>query len=376
MELVAAKCPQCGANIKVDKEKDAGICEFCGTAFITEKAINNYNTYVTNNNDFSGANINVNNGDINNLLDIAKNALIAGNGQEAYNYANRALELNTNCSEAWITKMKSLEYVGTVGDPRSAETITCGKNAIEFSEEKQKTEEEVYVFYLKKAKNLLTVAVREVNDVEDLKKAYQAFCVADAFSASKDTQQADMNNINMYENLANEALLLKVSVPQEKIEENVEYQKIVEDIANLYVNYSKGLTARYAIYGVKLLDTAVSARRQTLEFLKKGLKQEEQNNISGDEITNQANNGCYIATCIYGSYDCPEVWILRRFRDYTLDSTWYGKMFIKGYYAVSPTLVKYFGNQKWFRSFWKRYLDKMVIKLKEKGVKDSFYADK
>lgn len=175
MGLVAAKCPQCGANIKVDKEKDAGICEFCGTAFITEKAINNYNTYVTNNNDFSGANINVNNGDINNLLDIAKNALIAGNGQEAYNYANRALELNTNCSEAWITKMKSLEYVGTVGDPRSAETITCGKNAIEFSEEKQKTEEEVYVFYLKKAKNLLTVAVREVNDVEDLKKHIRLF---------------------------------------------------------------------------------------------------------------------------------------------------------------------------------------------------------
>ncbi len=26
-------------------------------------------------------------------------------------------------------------------------------------------------------------------------------------------------------------------------------------------------------------------------------------------------NGCYIATCVYGSYDCPEVWTLRRFRD-------------------------------------------------------------
>lgn len=24
--------------------------------------------------------------------------------------------------------------------------------------------------------------------------------------------------------------------------------------------------------------------------------------------------GCYIATCVYGSYDCPQVWILRRFR--------------------------------------------------------------
>lgn len=32
-----------------------------------------------------------------------------------------------------------------------------------------------------------------------------------------------------------------------------------------------------------------------------------------------SNNGCYIATCVYGSYDCPQVWILRRFRDDILD---------------------------------------------------------
>lgn len=28
MALVAAKCPQCGANINVDATKDAGICEY------------------------------------------------------------------------------------------------------------------------------------------------------------------------------------------------------------------------------------------------------------------------------------------------------------------------------------------------------------
>ena len=50
MPLVAAKCTQCGANIEVDDTKEAGICKYCGTAFITEKAINNYNTYITNNN--------------------------------------------------------------------------------------------------------------------------------------------------------------------------------------------------------------------------------------------------------------------------------------------------------------------------------------
>lgn len=47
MGFVAAKCTECGANIEVNETKEAGICKYCGTAFITEKAINNYN--VTNN---------------------------------------------------------------------------------------------------------------------------------------------------------------------------------------------------------------------------------------------------------------------------------------------------------------------------------------
>ncbi len=48
MGFVAAKCTQCGANIQIDDTKEAGICEFCGTAFITEKAINNYNISMDN----------------------------------------------------------------------------------------------------------------------------------------------------------------------------------------------------------------------------------------------------------------------------------------------------------------------------------------
>lgn len=45
MPLVAAKCTQCGANLEVDSTKDATVCPHCNTPFITEKAINNYNTY-------------------------------------------------------------------------------------------------------------------------------------------------------------------------------------------------------------------------------------------------------------------------------------------------------------------------------------------
>ena len=88
------------------------------------------------------------------------------------------------------------------------------------------------------------------------------------------------------------------------------------------------------------------------------------------------NSGCYVATCVYGSYDCPQVWTLRRFRDGTLGATWYGRLFIRIYYAVSPTLVKWFGHTNWFKRLWKRKLDKMVAKLEAKGVENTPYEDK
>ncbi len=47
MPLINAKCTNCGSNLQVDNTKDAWICDYCGSPFIVEKAINNYNT--TNN---------------------------------------------------------------------------------------------------------------------------------------------------------------------------------------------------------------------------------------------------------------------------------------------------------------------------------------
>ena len=90
----------------------------------------------------------------------------------------------------------------------------------------------------------------------------------------------------------------------------------------------------------------------------------------------EKKNGCYVATCVYGSYDCPEVWTLRRFRDNTLGSTWYGRAFIRTYYAISPMIVKWFGNTAWFKKMWKGTLDRMVKKLEANGVENTPYEDK
>ena len=87
------------------------------------------------------------------------------------------------------------------------------------------------------------------------------------------------------------------------------------------------------------------------------------------------DRGCYIATAVYGSYDCPEVWTLRRYRDNVLAKTVLGRLFIKVYYAASPKIVELFGNNNSFNRFWKSKLDRMVAKLNRKGVESTPYHD-
>lgn len=93
------------------------------------------------------------------------------------------------------------------------------------------------------------------------------------------------------------------------------------------------------------------------------------------QVTNK-KQGCYIATAVYGNYDCPPVWTLRRYRDLILAKSWYGRIFINIYYKTSPLLVKYFGKSRWFISIWKIYLDKKVDLLNQSGVSNNIYYDK
>lgn len=97
---------------------------------------------------------------------------------------------------------------------------------------------------------------------------------------------------------------------------------------------------------------------------------------SPEKARRMAKSGCYIATAVYGSYDCPEVWTLRRFRDNRLAQNFFGILFIKLYYFISPTLVKMFGKKNWFQNFWKKRLNKFVTKLNNEGFSNEPYVDK
>lgn len=148
----------------------------------------------------------------------------------------------------------------------------------------------------------------------------------------------------------------------------------IEDVVKRYKYVEKFIEVRehsisFIAYYCGVGDDCATEHKECITFLKKIINLES-------VLSDFKDDGCYIATSIYGSYDCPQVWTLRRYRDYTLTQTWYGRAFIKTYYAISPTLVKWFGNTTWFRNFWKNRLDRMVNNLKNKGFEDKPYDDK
>ena len=104
-------------------------------------------------------------------------------------------------------------------------------------------------------------------------------------------------------------------------------------------------------------------------------KSEEPTSSEPKPASSSTKAGCYVATCVYHSYDCPEVWSLRRYRDYYLKEHLFGRLFIKVYYAVSPTIVRWFGKTKWFNHIFKNYLDRKVKKLIDNGYSTEKYYD-
>lgn len=78
-----------------------------------------------------------------------------------------------------------------------------------------------------------------------------------------------------------------------------------------------------------------------------------------------SSSGCYVATYVYGSYDCPEVWTLRRFRDQVLAKHTAGRQFIRFYYAISPKLIKWFGKCDIFHNLSQKLVTRLVKQVEK-----------
>lgn len=140
---------------------------------------------------------------------------------------------------------------------------------------------------------------------------------------------------------------------------------------NIAIN-SSHLNTFKMLMGKEFMETAYTEKSEepTSNSEEKKAEESQANASATSKIS-----GCYIATCVYQSYDCPEVWCLRRYRDNYLAKHLFGRAFIKVYYATSPTLVKWFGKTRWFNKVFRPYLDKKVQRLIDKGYSTLPYND-
>lgn len=134
-------------------------------------------------------------------------------------------------------------------------------------------------------------------------------------------------------------------------------------------------------YIKKRIEESISSPIERKHIFSNQKTQAQDNPLSNYTSPHQQGNnstskkGCYVATCVYGSYDCPQVWTLRRYRDFQMSKTWCGRLFIKIYYTISPWLVKSFGKTRVFRRLFKKILDKKIFRLNLSGYADTPYED-
>lgn len=144
-------------------------------------------------------------------------------------------------------------------------------------------------------------------------------------------------------------------------------ENIGEGLGWTYGSQSRNLDAMEFPSRMRLITSTMEAFSDAdLAFMSKSLELEE-------GVAPKKQGGCYVATAVYGSYDAPEVLVLRRWRDTKLKASALGRQFIRVYYATSPHLVRMLGSQKWFVAPSRAGLDRFVSRLKRSGYSASPY---
>lgn len=91
---------------------------------------------------------------------------------------------------------------------------------------------------------------------------------------------------------------------------------------------------------------------------------------ASEEEEEEKKEGCFVATAIYGSYDCPQVVVLRHFRDRIVAKVPGGTALINLYYRHGPTLAERLTFHKNITKVFRWGLDVFVAALRGLGIRE------
>lgn len=226
-----------------------------------------------------------------------------------------------------------------------------------------------------KCYSYLAVQTKNENYLQEMVKRYRMIKAR----PRSDTTWAYINALRKFERYE-EVLDLSIDflTDHDHTVANSHLENICLTLSYIYFNGKGGPPDYETAFNYVKLAAQYNPNCEMLSYFESGEARKDFNaaNHSPTSASNTSSGGCYVATAVYGSYDCPQVWTLRRFRDDVLASSFAGRLFIRTYYAISPTLVKWFGHCAWFRNLWKPTLDRMVAKLNASGTENTPYQDR
>lgn len=357
MSYSKARCPYCNHLIEVNTNDIEGFCMDCGKNIIVAEVIAGYKNEKVSR--------------LEGLIFAATQALTEKDGVEAMKFIDEALNLEPELPEAWICKMQATNVSARLDDLKIEEVITYGNNAIKYAEteKKQDVTDIVYHILLNRAEQLLDDAIVLYNETDEIKKKY------DSGVGTNACLQADSLLMQRLTSVKSAALKLKKAVPAKVIEESEEYHALVKSVTIAYLESEEAKICRLEIYKAKMESFLLEMRENDLKEFSEGLSEVRdlepklRNTCWADSNGNNSlAGGCYIATAVYGNYRAPEVMVLRRYRDEVLAKSIVGRMFIKLYYLLSPTVAKWLKDTKRWNLFVKNLLDKWVEHLRKETL--------
>lgn len=344
-------CEMCGST-DLMKQDGVFVCQSCGTKYSVEEA---RKMMIEGPVDVSGSTVKVDtSGELVNLYQIARRAKDDNNGENAAKYYDMILVKDPTSWEAYFyvvyframeCKIAQIQSAGESVAKCIGTVLKLIKDNVANQDEQKLAYTEVAIRVMKIANMLYYGAKNHYDQIDSqIKSNFTAQWIGNASSAI-DCVWSLGDNLDLLFGADTEANALSVEAWKKGV---MWHQSL--NITVFSKDGEQDLAGDYTSKINKYDSSYTAPPRST-------------------------TGGCYIATAVYGSYDCPQVWTLRRFRDYSLAESWYGRAFIRTYYAISPTLVEWFGDTNWFKKMWKGTLDRMVANLNADGVENTPYED-